>query len=150
MSKIAAGFSKNRTPDIVEKLTEQLSFSELNSLLLEIYKKAAQQINPAELQKNYEQNRFVSASEYDPIAFRDLKLHYWSSQKNRVCSDGIIAGDPLGTCSVIGTVDQNKIISAARGTKSWLMQTNVLALESAKERKQKHFDNANPAILFHS
>ena len=74
MSKIAESLSKKiGHPDIVEKLAKQLSLSELNSLLLEIFReKASQQISPAELQKNYEQNRFVSFSQYDPVAFQGI------------------------------------------------------------------------------
>ena len=60
MSKIAAGIAKKiGQPDIIEKLTEELSLSELTSFLLELSKKASQKITASELQKNYEQNRFV-------------------------------------------------------------------------------------------
>ena len=42
---------------------------------------------------------------------------------------------PLGTCSVIGLVDQNKVVSATRNMEVLSDATNVLALEGALKRK---------------
>jgi hypothetical protein len=143
MSKIAKSLSKKiGHPDIVEKLSKQFSLSELNSLLLELFREKASQISPSELQKNYEQNRFVSFSQYDPVAFREFEISVLKLAKEH----GFIPLElspvsPLGSCSVIATVDQNKIVSASRGTEVVADATNVLALECSKIRKQRGFNN---------
>lgn len=145
MSKIATGIAKKiGQPDIIEKITQQLSLSELNSFLLEVSRKASQQITPAELQKNYENNRFVSPSLIDPIAFMEFEMVLQKLAKQH----GFIPMElspvsPLGSCSAIATVDQNKIISAGRGTEVTADATNLLALECSRIRKQKKFDRTD-------
>jgi len=143
MSKIAESIIKKiGQPAIIEKLTKELSLSELNSFLLEVFRKVTLQINPPELQKNYEHNRFVSFSQYDPIAFREFEIILLKLAKER----GFIPMElspvsPLGSCSVIATADQNKIISAGRGTEVVADATNVLAMECSKIRKKTNFNN---------
>lgn len=43
---------------------------------------------------------------------------------------------PLGTCSSVGTVSQNKVMSSVRGTELVADATNVLALKIAQEFKK--------------
>ncbi len=143
MTNIASNFEKKiGYPGIIDKLTGQLSLSELNSVLLEIFRKAAHKVTPADLMKSYEQNRFVSFSQYDPIDFGEYEIDMLKSARQ----SGFVPVDlspvsPLGTCSAIATVDQNKIISAARGTEVVADATNMLALECSKRRKASAFNS---------
>jgi hypothetical protein len=48
-----------QVPDLLEVLTQRLSQSDLQSLLLEVYRKRAHILTPRHLLQQYEQNRFV-------------------------------------------------------------------------------------------
>jgi hypothetical protein len=50
---------------------------------------------------------------------------------------------PFGSCSITGFTDQNKVVTALRGTEVVADATNVLALEAALKRRANDFDN-NP------
>ena len=144
MTKIAKSILKKiGEDDIIEKLTEKLSLSELNSLLLEILRKASEKISPAELMRNYEKNRFVSFSSYDPVAFKEDEISLLKlAKESGFMPMELSPVSPLGTCSAIATVDQNKILSAVRGTEVVADATNVLALECSRKRKKSNFDNS--------
>jgi len=145
MSKITEGIEKKLgLPGIIDKITERLSLSDLNSFLLELSRKSASKITPAELQKSYEQNRFVGPALIDPLGFMEFELQLLKLAKEK----GLVPLElspvsPLGSCSVVATVDQNKIVSAGRGTEVTADATNSLALECSKMRKEKKFDNTD-------
>lgn len=48
---------------------------------------------------------------------------------------------PLGNCSAIGLTDQNKIVSALRGTEVVADATNLMALEASVRRRNSRFDD---------
>ena len=50
---------------------------------------------------------------------------------------------PIGNCSSVGLADQNKIVSALRGTDVVADATNLMALESSVRRKASSFDDSN-------
>lgn len=143
MTKIADSLLKKLgLPGLLEKLTTGISPSDLNSLLLDVYRKTASQITAVDLLRNYNSNRFVAPNNNDPIEFREFELRLLKIAKER----GYIPIElsplaPLGSCSAMATVDQNKIISAVRGTEVVSDATNVMALESSKRRKQLKFDH---------
>lgn len=121
-------------------LSERLSASDLNSLLLEVFRNKSTQITPAELMQTYRQNRFVRPAGVDAIGFTQFCLDWIKAagaagfeplQLSPVC--------PLGTCSVVATASQHKVLSALRGTEVVADATNVLAMESVVRRKELGF-----------
>lgn len=150
MAKISDSLAKKiGEPGIIEKLTT-LSLSELNSLLLDVFRKKAEQVSPAALLRNYEKNRFVSFSQYDPIDFKKFEITLLELAKD----SGFIPLElspvaPFGSCSAIATVDQNKIISAARGTEVVADATNLLALECSKRRRESAFQDIQQFCTAH-
>lgn len=131
---------------ISEMLGEKLSSSDLNSLLLAVFCRKTERISPAGLLNAYLGNRFVNPSAVDCIAFREFTLEWLRAAR----SAGFIPVElspvaPIGSCSVIGAVHQDKVVSALRGTEVVADATNVLALESAARRKQ----SAYPAESLH-
>jgi hypothetical protein len=130
------------TPDLLDILVNQLSMSELNSLLLEVYRQKAQQITPPQLLQNYLQNRFVAPSLLPKLDFLEFELKILQLADSQSFSLIELSPlSPLGACSVVASADQNKIVSALRGTEVTADATNVLALECAKIRKQAQFPN---------
>ncbi|QHQ63223.1 hypothetical protein Ana3638_22620 [Anaerocolumna sedimenticola] len=130
--------------DLLDILTNKLTFSELNSLLLEIYNMKSKEIRPAELLKLYESNRFVKPYEGKIIDLIQLELKILKAA-------GTFSFTPvelspvaaLGTCSAVAKANQNKIISALRGTEVLADATNSLALHICDlKRNRKEKENA--------
>jgi hypothetical protein len=123
-------------PELVEILSSRLSASELNSLLLEVFQQKSRDISPAELLKAYQTNRFVSPVDFDWLPFlqQELKILQFASNQGFESLE-LAPVSPLGTCSVVGTVHQHKVLTALRGTEVVADATNVLALESAVRRQ---------------
>lgn len=123
-------------PDLVRILSEELTPSELNSLLLEVFDRQTIRISPAELLQQYRKNRFVKPAEIDFMGLRTLEtriLQVFETFQFRAVELSPVA--PLGSCSVVATADQKKILSALRGTEVLADATNALALYAADLKK---------------
>src|SRR5271170_1317344 len=97
--------------DIVEVLSDRLTPTDLQSLLLEVYRKKATRIRPADLLARYERDRFARPavhSAQEAAAFDQLA---WSLLPDAYDALVLSPLTPLGTSSVVGTVDQNKVVS---------------------------------------
>ncbi|HYE80989.1 MAG TPA: hypothetical protein VEG39_02350 [Clostridia bacterium] len=115
--------------DLLDILVNKLTASELNSLLLEVYKMKTEALSPAELLNGYIANRFVKPACTNPREYLQLEADFYRIAE--ALSFTPIELSPvaqLGTCSVIATVNQNKVISALRGTEVMADVTNALAL----------------------
>jgi hypothetical protein len=126
--------------DLLSALNE-LPLSELNSLLMEVFRLKACKRPAAQLVTAYESNRFVVPSTLPPIEFleSELKLLRLAEQLGfRAMELSPLA--PLGSCSAMAPVNQNKIVSALRGTEIVADATNMLALEIAVRRKASRYD----------
>ena len=134
-------------PDLLEILTRELSSAELNSLLLEVFNQKTQQLSPAELLAHYQKNRFVKPADIDVISLRQLEDSiYTIFQSAGFLPVELSPVAPLGSCSVVATADQNKIISATRHTEVLADATNALALHIADQKRQS--GNQPPAAFF--
>ena len=113
------------------------SLSELNSFLLELFRGKTKALPPATVLDNYRNSRFVSPSDIDPIALRETELSWLKIAKSNKFEPRVLSPlTPLGTCSVLGHVDQNNVISTLRGAEVVSDATNVLALQLALDFKQ--------------
>jgi len=136
MTKILSRIEREAgIPNLVEILANNLSPTDLQSILLEVYRTRSSQIQPSVLLADYESNRFVRPSavspitllEWEQIAFAHLPGEFQPVALSPVC--------PLGTNSVVSAVDQNWAVSTARNTEVVSDATNVLALECALRRR---------------
>ncbi|MGH3485017.1 MAG: hypothetical protein ACRDPQ_17500, partial [Nocardioidaceae bacterium] len=125
------------SPDLLEALSERLTPTDLQTLLLEVYRRRAADISPRDLLARYEGNRFVSPSAADPLdlARLDVTIHERLAAHDVT---GVVLSpvSPLGTNSAIATVDQNKVLTTIRNTEVVADPTNVLALECAVRRRE--------------
>ena len=127
---------KTGIPNLMDILTRQLSATDFQSLLLQVFQKRIYAITPQQLLKYYEENRFVQPSAIDPLhflafdqmAFQDLPAGFERMELAPVA--------PLGTCKVVATVNQDKVLTALRNTEVVSDCTNVMALECALRRKK--------------
>lgn len=124
-------------PGLLTALAERLSPTDLQTLLLEVFRRRADAVTPGRLLEQYERNRFTAPSALDPIGLArlDVLIH------ERLAEYGFTGVElspvsPLGTNSAIATVDQNKVLTTVRNTEVVADATNVLALECAVRRRR--------------
>lgn len=121
--------SKLNTPQLIDEMINKLSLSEINSLLMELFSHITDNTEPEDLLRNYSSNHFVKPSAIDPIDYHKLEIDILSEAKEEGVKPVILSPLALlGCCSSIATVNQNKIISALRGTEILSDPTNMLAL----------------------
>jgi len=139
MSNISNLFAaKMGYPNLFEELSEKIPASELNTLLLELFRTRAKKVKPAELLRQFEKNRFASPSEVDTINFKEFELRCLKLAKGKGFLPITLSPlAPFGTCSSVAFVDQNNIVTALRGTEVVSDATNVFALLMANELKTK-------------
>ncbi len=141
---------KAGSADLTSILAERLSGSDLVSLMLEVSRVRARSVTPVELLKQYERDRFVGPAPSDPRAVTDIEELAW-----RLLPEGYVPIElsplsPLGTSSVMATVDQNNVVTTTRNTEVVSDSTNVLALECASRRRKSFQDPARrhePVLL---
>jgi len=136
ISKLIA--EKKGYTKLLNELVENFSGSDLNSLLLELFKRRADKIGASQLPGYFEKSRYVTPSTVDAIDFNEFELKCLKLAKNSGFLP--ITLSPLtilGTCSAMGFVDQNNVMTSLRGTEVVADATNVLALLIADEYKKK-------------
>jgi hypothetical protein len=121
---------------MVEVLSSKFSGSDLQSILIEVQRRRVASLSPSDVLRSYESNRFVSPSSLDPSVFAEFDRLVWSQLGGTYEGMTLSPLCPLGTNSVVATVDQNKIVSTVRSSEVVADTTNVLALECAVRRKQ--------------
>ncbi|HPG40028.1 MAG TPA: hypothetical protein PLP19_09685 [bacterium] len=139
MNKILARIlaAAANTP-LFEALSEKLSLADLQSLLLEVYRRRVVQLDANQLFSQYKNNRFVQPAgidpkrlaEFDRLAFSLLPHNYELVELSPVA--------PLGSCSLLGPVDQNNVLTTIRTTEVVADSTDVLALECARRREKQY------------
>jgi len=137
MSKITDRIERELgLPGLVALLAEGIAPTDLQSLLLEVYRERARRRKPSDVLADYRSNRFVRSASLDParlnewegVAFSQLPPEFELLALSPLC--------PLGTNSVVANVDQNWAVSTVRNTEVVSDSTNVLALECALRRRQ--------------
>jgi hypothetical protein len=132
---------RSKDKDLLEVLTKTLSYTELNTLLLEVYKIRCGEIRPADLMENYEKNKYVKPAFEDPIKLRKLEIGLFKIAKTFSFTPVELSPVvPLGTCSCVGPVNQNNILSSIRGTEVLSDSTNSLALYICGLKKKTNKD----------
>jgi hypothetical protein len=128
--------AKKGLSGIVETLSERLSLSELQSVLLDIYRKKLSLLGPGDVMRDYRQNRFVRRSAVPPRHFLrfDRAAHDLLPEDFECLELPPLA--PLGTCSLLAPVHQNNVVTTLRHCEVLADTTNYLALESAVRRKE--------------
>lgn len=113
---------------------EKLSPGDLQSLMLELY--ARRQPKPLELLKRHQESRFTRPASVSPQQLARLQLMILSVLPEDFEALELSPLAPLGSCSGLGPVHQNKVVSTIRNLEASADPSNLLALECALRRKQ--------------
>lgn len=122
--------------EIVDILSNKLSGSELNSLLLEVFERRVMQETPSSLLGKYTKNKLVKPAQLDFLKFKEEELECCKIVANS--SFELIELSPvaqLGTSSIMATVNQKKVLTALRNTEVQSNPTNSIALHYASLKK---------------
>jgi hypothetical protein len=122
-------------PELVEILADRMAPTDLQTLLLDVYRRRTARLSAADLLAGYGANRFARPATLDPAALAGFEQWVWSLLPSGYQGVELSPLCPAGTSSVVATVDQNKVISTARNTEVVSDSTNVLALECAVRRR---------------
>lgn len=150
MSKITERIERQLgVPGLVQLLTERITPTDLQSLLLEVYRERARRRKPFDVLADYQSNRFVR-----PASLSPARLHEWERVVFSQLApefDLLVLSPlcPLGTNSVVAKVDQNWAVSTIRNSEVVSDSTNVLALECALRRRQLLREQLKSAAAVH-
>jgi len=121
--------------ELIDVLVERLAPTDLQSLLLEVYRRRTASVQPSHLLERYERDRFVRPSAVSPGILADFDRLVWSLLPECYAAIELSPICPLGTNASVATVDQNKVVTTIRNTEVVSDATNVLALECASRRR---------------
>ncbi|UUZ79137.1 hypothetical protein LJK88_28420 [Paenibacillus sp. P26] len=115
--------------EVLTLLSEGSPLSDLSTLLLEVFRQRTRTASAAELLRRYRANRFVHPAGTHPLELKRLELTLLEMAESASYTPIQLSPvAPLGSCSIVGPVDQNNVISALRGTEVVADATNLLAL----------------------
>lgn len=141
----------HKQDELVELLCERKSGTELNTLLLEVFRRRNANRSPAELLRSYKENRFVKPAAVDPIALKQLELDLLRiAQSYDYTPIQMSPAASLGSCSIVASADQNKVVSALRGTEIVADVTNSIALHIADGIKSGNLRNRSDLVRYAS
>ena len=136
MSKIVDRIEREvGIPGLASALADRIDPTDLQSLLLEVYRRRASDRGAAAVLADYTANRFVHPCDLSPE-----RLAVWDGavvaqlpeEFDRVELSPVA---PLGTASILADVSQDWAVTTARNTEVVSDATNVLALEIAVRRR---------------
>jgi hypothetical protein len=126
-------------------LADELPRSDLTTLLLEVARRRAASLRPADVMAQYRRDRLVEPAEADPVALARRTLRALEIASGAFGSVVTSPLAPFGTHNVLGGVDQNRVVTTMRPGEVAADPTNSLALEAAVRRKQLLDDDARSA-----
>lgn len=136
-------------PGLASTLAERLDPSDLQSLLLDVYRRLVARRATPTLLGEYDSNRFVHPStirpaeylEWDRLALSLLPAEFEAIELSPVC--------PLGASSAMAGLGQDWALSTIRNTEVVSDSTNVLSLEAARRRRELKRADARSSAAVH-
>lgn len=119
-----------------EVLESELSPTDLQSLLLSLAQTRARRTRPSDALRRWKSDRFVRPALIDPGWLSEVENRLWQQLRTTpFVGLALSPVTPLGTCTSVGAVDQNRIVSTMRSSEVVSDPCNVLALEAALRRR---------------
>jgi hypothetical protein len=122
---------------------EQLAPTDLQSLMLEVYRRHARKRRPRDVLEQYRRDRFVVPASVSPIDLLELDRRAFGLLEAYEPIE-LAPVAPLGAVAVLGSLSQDWAVATSRNTEVLSDSTNVLALECALRRRR---DRTGPVKL---
>jgi hypothetical protein len=126
-----------RLPPDTRAALDRLPATDLQTLLLSVARTRAARVRPTDLLRRWREDRFVRPSAADPRALAAVVARMWQLLPADIEGVELSPVVPLGTCSAVGPVSQNRVVTTARSTEVLSDPTNALALEAADRRRRR-------------
>ena len=136
-------------PGLAERLGEHLEPSDMQSLLLDVYRRLVRRRSTASVLADYTRNRFVEPSPVSPARYVEWERLALSLLPNGFDAIELSPVCPLGASAAMGGLEQDRVISTIRNTEVVSDSTNVLALETAVRRRALKQNAARTAAPVH-
>ncbi len=120
--------------ELLDVLADELPGSDLTTLLLEVFRRRAERLSPADVLRRYRSDRFVAPATVDFAALRraeDAMLGALPGGFETVVLAPVL---PLGAHTAAAGVDPRNVVATIRATEVAADPTNGLALEAAVRR----------------
>ena len=122
--------------EIFLQLSENMSNSDLQSLLIKVYRSRALGRSPSMVLEDYRKSRFTRPSEIPQVVFNRLDTLAFSMLPGEWHSVELSPVTPLGTCTSLSNLSQNRMLSTIRNSEVVADPTSTLALRAAILRKE--------------
>lgn len=126
-----------RLPDGTGEALGELSATDLQTLLLSVARTRATRVGPPDLLRRWREDRFVRPASCDPRALAAVEARMWQLLPAEVDGVELSPVVPVGTCSALGPVSQNRIVTTVRSSEVLSDSTNALAIEAADRRQRQ-------------
>lgn len=120
--------------DLLDVLASRLSGADLTSLLLEVMRRRAARLTPADVLRQYRTDRFVGPATVDITDLRRVEYLMFAALPGGFDVLTLAPVLPLGAHSAVADVDPRNVIATIRRTEVAADPTNGLALEAAARR----------------
>ena len=127
----ALGLDAGRAVDL---LATEVSGADLTSFLLEVMRRRAENVSPADVMRRARTDPFVEPGTVDARALHRVIAEVLAAVPTSFEVAELSPVVPLGTHSTVATVHQHKIVSTIRNTEVAADPTNALALLAAIRR----------------
>lgn len=115
----------------------RLPAADLRTLLLAVARDRAADVRPADVLRRWREDRFVRPAGVDPRATARVEARMWELLPADVTGLELSPVAPLGTCSAVAPVSQNRLVTTMRATEVLSDPTNALAIEAALRRRRQ-------------
>jgi hypothetical protein len=120
--------------DAVDGLTQSLPTTDLQSLMLHVYRERGARRTPAELLEQYERRAMVQSKSFDVRLLLDVERAAFEQAAAFEAID-LAPVAPLGINAVLGQIDQNNCLATVRSAEVLADPTTAKALECARRRR---------------
>lgn len=113
-----------------------LSGADLRTLLLGVAQDRAAAVRPPDVVRRWREDRFVRPAHADPRDLARVEARMWQLLPADVSGVELSPVVPVGTCSAVAPVSQNRIVTTMRASEVLSDPTNALAVEAAVRRRR--------------
>ena len=128
---------RDRLPSGTGEALSDLSAPDLRTLLLSVARTRAARVRPTDLLRRWREDRFVRPATCDPRTLAAVEARLWQLLPAEVDGVELSPVVPVGTCSAVGPVSQNRIVATMRSSEVLSDSTNALAIEAADRRQRR-------------
>ena len=123
-----------------EALQRGLPPTDLQTLLIAVAKARAGQATAADIMRRWQHDRFVRPAASDPRRLATVEARLWQLLPAAFTGIDLSPVTPLGTCTSVAPVSQNRVVATVRNAEVISDSTNTLAIEAAARRRRQPQD----------